>query len=177
MKKRTQEESERAALVHRAQLDGLHRHHGKLEEHTVGLEHDAAKQSDRLSHLETQIDSLSAEAGLERPDMGQTASMEIADHLQPSAVEVAAIHERLPDLSLGLPVPDAADAWSAYVRDVDSYVAKHGIDVNRDPLDQLLPPHRAAEICSRFEKDFGTSSWDRWGLWCHNPGHSHRHAT
>ena len=162
MNKRTQEESERTALVQRSQLDGLHRHHGKLEEHAAGLERDAAKQSDKILRLDTRMDSLFVEAGLERPEAEQITSVEVADCLQPSAAEVAGIHGRLPDLSLGLTVPHAAEDWSAYVRNVESYVAEHGIDVNRDPLDQLLPPDRAAEICSRFEKDFGTSPWDRW---------------
>lgn len=161
MSKRTREESERAALVQRSQLDRLHRHHGKLEEHAHGLEEETAKQSGKISRLDTRMDSLFAEAGLERPDSEQTASVEITDQLQPSAAEVAGIHKRLPDLSLGLAVPDIADDWSAYIRAVDSYVAEHGIDVNRGPLDQLLPPDRVAEICSRFEKDFGASPWDR----------------
>lgn len=157
-----QEESERAALVQRSQLDGLHRHHGKLEEHAHGLEEDTAKQSDKISRLETRMDSLFVEAGLKRPDAEQIASVEITDQLQPSAAEVAGIHERLPDLSLGLVVPDTPDDWNDYLREVELYVVEHGIDVNRDPLDQLLPPDRVAEICSRFEKDFGVSPWDRW---------------
>ena len=162
MNKRTQEESERAALVQRSQLDGLHRHHGELEEHAAALEHDEAKQSDKVSRLDTRMDSLFVEAGLKRPEAEQIASVEVADHIQPSVADEAAILERLPDLSLGLLVPDTPDDWNDYLREVELYVVEHGIDLNRDPLDQLLPPNRAVEICRQFEKDFGTSPWDRW---------------
>ena len=45
---------------------------------------------------------------------------------------------------------------------MERYIADHGIQVAPDPLAQLLPPDRAAEIRRRFDADFGPAPWDRW---------------
>ena len=68
----------------------------------------------------------------------------------------------MPALSLALALPDAEHGWDDYLRDVEFYIDEHEIEVNRDPIAQLLPPDRAAEICRRFDDDFGPSPWDRW---------------
>ena len=47
-------------------------------------------------------------------------------------------------------------------RNVERYIADHGIGVARDPLAQLLPPHRAADIRRRFDTEFRPAPWDRW---------------
>ena len=68
----------------------------------------------------------------------------------------------MPDLSLALTLPTAEHGWDAYLREVELYIDRHGIEVSRDPIAQLLPPGRAAETCRRFEDGFGPSPWDRW---------------
>ncbi len=52
--------------------------------------------------------------------------------------------------------------WAAYLRNVERYIARHGIEVARDPLEQLVPPQLAAEIQRRFDTEFGPAPWDRW---------------
>ena len=49
-----------------------------------------------------------------------------------------------------------------YLRNVERYIADHGIEVTQDPLKQLVPPHRAAEVRRRFDAEFGPAPWDRW---------------
>ncbi len=61
-----------------------------------------------------------------------------------------------------LPPPDLGNDWEAYTRNVDRYIAEHGIDVAANPLGQLLPADRAAEIRRRFHADFAPAPWDRW---------------
>ena len=45
---------------------------------------------------------------------------------------------------------------------MERYIADHAIEVTRDPLEQLLPPHRAAEVRRRFATEFRPAPWDRW---------------
>ncbi len=58
--------------------------------------------------------------------------------------------------------PDVGQDWDAYLRNMERYIADHGIEVTRDPLVQLMPPHRAAEVRRRFDTEFGPAPWDRW---------------
>ena len=45
---------------------------------------------------------------------------------------------------------------------MERYLADQGMEATRDPLPQLLPAHRAAEIQRRFEAEFVPTPWDRW---------------
>ena len=126
------------------------------------LEDETNQQSSHVARLVTELDAALSEADLARPDLKQTAAGEISESLRPSAREVAEIRARMPDLCLALELPDAEHGWDAYLREVELYIDRHGIEVNRDPIAQLLPPDKAAEICRRFDDDFGPSPWDRW---------------
>ena len=55
-----------------------------------------------------------------------------------------------------------AEDWDEYTRNVERYIAAHAIQVTPDPLTQLLPPHRAAEIRRQFDTDFRPAPWDPW---------------
>lgn len=162
MSRSAQREAETVVLSQRFQLDGLHRQQRTHEVLASELEDETARQRSKLDHLKIQLAAVRNEAGLPRSTSEQTASVVIADHLRPSAREVAEIHARMPDLSPALRLPTAEHGWDAYLREVELYIDRHGIEVNRDPIAQLLPPDKAAEICRRFDDDFGPSPWDRW---------------
>ena len=55
MNESTRKQAERAALVHRFQLDALHRALQSLEGYLSALESESARQSDQLSRLAEQI--------------------------------------------------------------------------------------------------------------------------
>ena len=153
---------EKVALAQDHQLKALQRHMGKLETHTSDLQSETADHADALSDLETRTSALLSDAGLARPSNNELEEIEIADQLQLAEFEATAIGQRLPDLSVGIEVPDVEAGWDSYLHEVDQYIEKNDIDLTRDPLEQLIPPHRAAEIYREFQEDFGPSPWDRW---------------
>ena len=153
---------EKVALAQDHQLKTLQRHMGKLEEHTSDLQSETADHDDALSDLDARMSALLSDPGLARPSNNELEEVEIADQLQLSEFEATAIRQRLPDLSLGIEVPDGEAGWDSYLREVDQYIKENDIDLTRDPLEQLIPPHRAAKIYREFQKDFGPSPWDRW---------------
>ncbi|MCY4554901.1 MAG: hypothetical protein OXF79_00630 [Chloroflexi bacterium] len=153
---------EKVALAQDHQLKTLQGHMGKLEEHTSDLQAEASDHADALSDLHAGISALLSDAGLTRPSNNELEEVQIADQLQLSEFEAMAIRQSMPDLSLAIVVPDGAAGWDSYLHEVDQYIEKYSIDLTRDPLEQLLPPHRAAEIYREFQADFGPSPWDRW---------------
>lgn len=153
---------EKAALVQDHQLKTLQRHMGKLDEHASDLKSETADHTDALSDIDVRMSALLSDAGLVQPINNELEQVEIAGELQLSAPEETAICQGLPDLSLGIVLPDVDAGWDSYLHEVDQYVAKYTIDITRDPIEQLLPPHRAAEIYRNFQNDVGPSPWDRW---------------
>ena len=131
-------QAERAALTQRFQLEALQRALQSLEGELSVLESETATQSDELSLLDELVAQLYAEAGLARPpEPAQSGTRTLADD-------------------------DRPDQPRPYFRNVERYIADQGVEVTGDPLAQLLPPHRAAEIRRRFHADFGRAPWDRW---------------
>ncbi len=138
MKESMRKQAERAALVQRFQLEVLQRALQSLEGELSVLESQTAIQSDELSLLDELVAQLYAGAGLAHPsEPAQPATRTLADDDRPD-------HPR------------------PYFRNVDRYIADQEVEVTGDPLAQLLPPHRAAEIQRRFHADFGPAAWDRW---------------
>ena len=162
MNESTRKEAERAALVQRFQMEALYRALRTLESDVAALESESARQSCELSRLDELIAQLRAKAGLARPPAQELAAADMADHPAPSAREPRAVRQRPADQSGSLAPPDVGRDWDAYLRNMERYIADHGIEVTRDPLEQLLPPHRAARIRRRFDAEFGPSPWDRW---------------
>ena len=167
MNERTQKQAELAALAQRFQLDALHRALQTLEGHLDALESESDRQRDELARLERTLADLRNKAGLSHPsdqarlDTQQTDA-KAPEHHRPSPPETRAAPRPSPDLPAILPPPDPGEHWIEYLRNVERYIADHAIEVTRDPLAQLLPPHRAAEIRRRFDTEFRPAPWDRW---------------
>ena len=168
MNERTQKQAERAALVQRFQLETLRRALRTLEGQVAALESESSRQSAELSLLDEKIARLHAEAGLARPpSLARPGTQELADadmpdHPQASTRETRAVPQQSTDQSTNFAPPDVGADWDAYLRNVERYIAEHGIEVARDPLVQLVPPDRAAEVRRRFDAEFGPAPWDRW---------------
>ena len=160
MNERTRSEAERVALAQRTQLEALYRNLQTLDRHFADLESASDRQSTELSQLEEQVADLYAQTGLTRPSAEESAAVEIANHLVPSAS--AATTDQAPDRTGGFVLPEVADNWDTYLRNVERYIAEHPVEPTQDPIAELLPPHRAAEIQRKFEADFGPAAWDRW---------------
>ena len=168
MNESTRKEAERAALVQRFQLEILHRALRTLEGDVSALESESARQSAELSLLDEKIARLHAEAGLARPPgLARPGTQELVDadmpdHPQASTRETRAVRQRSTDRSSNFAPPDVGEDWDAYLRNVERYIADHAIEATRNPLEQLLPPHRAAEVQRRFDTEFRPAPWDRW---------------
>ena len=158
MNESKQKEAERATLVQRVQLEALHVALRTLEDDVGVLESESARQSSELAHLDEKIAQIYEEAGIERPGIQKLA----ADRPGPSSRARKAGCQRPTDPSGNFALPDVGEDWDAYLRNVEQYIADHGIEVSRDPLGQLLPPHRAAEIRRRFDAEFSPAPWDHW---------------
>ena len=168
MNESTRIQAERAVLVHRYQLDALHRALQSLEGHLTALESESDRQRDQLSGLARTIAHLRDQAGLPRlsdqPPPGaqqQTGDKSPEDH-QPSTPGTRTAPRTSADLPTILPPTDLGKNWAEYARNLETYIANQRIEMTPDPLVQLLPPDRAAEIQRRFTADFSPAPWDRW---------------
>ena len=155
-------DAERAALVQRIQLEALDGALRALESELAPLESETAQQSAEISHLGPEVAELWARLGLERPGAEELARGNVADRPEPSVREGTPPGRRSARLPGTGALPDAGGGWESYLRQVNRYIADHGIEVTRDPLAQLLPPAVAARIRREFDTGFGPAPWDRW---------------
>ena len=167
MKKRTQREAEIATLAQRDQLSRLDRQVGHAQRRTAKLIEKTNGQFDGLLDIQDKLNQIRRLLAAMEPEERWPAADEAAkqDHpqrTQPSEAELNTALQQWPDLSLGLGVPNAEGDWKGYSQEVRRYIEERSIDVGEDPLAQLLPADRAAEICRRFDRDFGPTPWDRW---------------
>ena len=162
MNKRTRREAERAILVQQFQLEALRGALRAPEGHVATLESESARQSADLTQLDKQIAQLYSEAGLARSGVEELAADGVADRPESLAAETRAVGRGSTHPSSNFAAPDVAENWDAYLRNVERYIADHGIEVTRDPLSQLMPPYLAAEIRRRFDAEFNPARWDRW---------------
>ena len=158
-------EAERAALAQKVQLRELTRALQSMETSVAGLEREAAAHSRDLARLEEEIERLRArlraEAGATRAGDRDRAD---APAGEPSASSDREARERRRGAAVpsgGFAGPDVGEDWEEYVRNVDRYIADHGIEVV-NPLEQLVPPQVAADIRRRFHREFGPAPWDGW---------------
>ena len=171
----TRKQAERAAVVQRFQLEALVRALRSLEGTLDTVEREADRQSAELPLLDAKLAELRDELGLprasDREGPGAEALTDGQDpgHHRPSPRRRPAAPQPSttplqpsPAPPAIPPAPDPGEDFDAYVRNVERYIADHGIEVTPDPLNQLLPPHRAAEIRRRFHEEFGPAPWDRW---------------
>lgn len=154
--------TERAALVQRIQLEALGGALRALEAEVGALEPESVRHSAEISRLAAEIAELRAGLGLEHPGAEELARSNVADRPAPDVREGTARARPLaPSPGMGT-LPDAGEDWESYLRNVDRYIADHGIEVTRDPLAQLLPPALAASVRREFDAGFGPAPWDRW---------------
>lgn len=125
---------------------------------------DLSELQDEAKELRRQLTDMEPDWRRRSPADAQT-TQDFRRRIEPTEAELeAAIARRWPDLALGLDIPDASGDWKSYSREVEKYIKEHGIDIDADPLVELLSASRAAAICRRFDRDFGPSPWDRWDL-------------
>lgn len=156
-------DAEWAAVAQRLQLDALQRALRTLESHVGALESESDRQSAELSRLEKMIERLRADADPERASNEEHASADGAGHVRSSAPETR-VDRRSADPSSDFVPPEVGGTWESYLRNMDRYIADHGIEVTGDPLSQLVPPDLAAEIRRRFDAEFRPAPWDRWDV-------------
>lgn len=156
-------DAEWAAVAQRLQLEALERALRALESHVDALESESDRQSAELSRLEEMIERLRADADPERASNEEHASTDGAGHVRPSAPETM-VDRRSADPSSDFVPPEVGGNWESYLRNMERYIADRGIEVTGDPLSQLVPPHLAAEIRSRFDAEFRPAPWDRWDV-------------
>ncbi len=171
MKKRAQREAESAALAQRHQLGqvqrALDRVDGRVDALTEKNEEHAATLDDiqaGTSELRRQLTGMEPKWQHRTYEDEQT-KQDFRQRIEPTEAELdSAVVRRWPDLSVGVGIPDASGDWKSYSREVEKYTEEHGIDVDTDPLVQLLSADRAAAIFRRFDRDYGPTPWDRWDI-------------
>ena len=163
MSKSTKMDAEWAAVAQRLQLDALQRALRTLESHVGALESESDRQSAELSRLEEMIARLRADADPERPSNEEHASADGAGRIRRSAPETR-VDRWSVDPSSDFVLPEVGGNRESYLRNMERYIADHGIEVTGDPLSQLVPPHLAAEIRRRFDAEFRPAPWGHWDV-------------
>jgi len=143
--------AERVALAQRHQIESLDRQFVTLETHAAGLVRDTRDQQSLLSDLDGRMAGLFAAIGVARPEAEALKSSDVRPSLGLTAAESAAVLASLPNFPPNLTVPDGAADWTAYMAEIDNYILSHGVDLERDPMEQMLPPHVAVAVKARFD--------------------------
>lgn len=168
MKERARREAESGALAQRHQVGRGQEALDRLEERAGDLTEENEKQDDTLRDLQDETSKLRRQLTDMEPNWQRRThgdGQEFRQRIEPTEAELdAGVVRQWPDLSLGLDIPDASGDWKSYSREVERYIEEHGVDIDADPLVQLLSADRAAAICRRFDRDFGPSRWDRWDV-------------
>ena len=152
----------RAMVAQHEQIEKADDRVGLRNRQAEDVKRKTGQHSDNVDDQDRQLAELWRAADLSRPSAETLEGVAIDPDLRPSDREMQEIRQRLPDLSRDLDLPDAEGDWDAYMREVDHYIERHRIDIDRDPLTQLLPAGRAAEIVRRFDQDYGPTPWDKW---------------
>lgn len=160
MNETIRDQAERAALVQRLQLNALSCALLRLESQVATLESESSRQSAELARIAEKITQI-------RSDLSDLGTLERADGNTPERRQsptqpTRTTQRHSSDPPVVIPPPNLGENWNEYVRDVDRYIVDHGIEVTRDPLEQLLPSDRAAEVRDRFVTNFCAAPWDRW---------------
>ena len=161
MSGRTLTEAGRVAVAQRTRLEGLFRDLAKLDGQMAALEAELADQSKELSRLDDRMAELYHRTGLPRPGPDELAAVDVAEHLRAPASKSNTDPAPSGEWTASRRRDDGGN-WESLVRHAERYITDHGIPVDADPLEQLLPPHRATEIRERFGADFDPAPWDHW---------------
>lgn len=169
MKKRTLQKAESAALAQRHQLGRVQGALDRVDDRVDDLSEENEEHGAALKELRDEAAELRRQLTHRDPNwqrrtrQDEQATRNFQQRIEPTEAELdAAVVRRWPDLSLGVDIPDASGDWKSYSREIEKYVEEHGIDIDTDPLVQLIPADRAAAICRRFDRDFGPTPWDKW---------------
>ena len=169
MKKRTQREAESAALAQRDQLGGVKRAVDRIDERIDALRERNDDHAANLDEIQARTNEVRRRLTEMEPDWrrrtyeDEQTTKDFRQRIEPTEAELdAAVFRQWPDLSLGVDIPDSTGDWKSYSREVETYIEEHGIDIDTDPLVQVLPADRAAAICRGFDRDYGPTPWDRW---------------
>jgi len=164
MNKKFQNQAELVALVQRHQLNCLQQVIHNWGKQLTQLENESVSQSTDLDRLRKEIAKLRGEHSID----AESTISQIPDHRDHHVSDSSFVQKMqfAKDPSDQLPPmiapPSVGEDWNLYIKDVNQYIADHGIDVAPDPLEQLLPSDRVAAIRDEFVDHFCPAPWDRW---------------
>ncbi|MFD2262809.1 hypothetical protein ACFSM5_07905 [Lacibacterium aquatile] len=157
-----QREGEQIALAQQDQITLVQEQLFKIETHAAILAVESQDQADDLAALERQMADLWALSGVPAPTEAEIMAAEPSVAIEVTETEVAIIQAQIPDLSASFSIPTGDGDWATFVQETHTYINTRGIDIERDPFQQLLKPHQIANVHRRFQADFGAAPWDRW---------------
>ncbi|MBW8350050.1 hypothetical protein K0H71_11385 [Bacillus sp. IITD106] len=148
---------EKALLVQDDQIKRISKTLGDVQ--TVGseLREENAVQKTKLDEADEQMNQLFASLGINRMNL-ELEGVETSDSIQLPSDEMTNIKLQTFE---PLPIVDGAN-WDDYEKNIDSYMDKYALDLNIDPIKQLLSAQKIKEIENKFHQEFGDTRWTKW---------------
>lgn len=146
---------ENAALIQKHQIDSVSEKLSELESHLEELNLSNSKHEDALDELESEMDSLFKDLGIETPDI---EGSHIECHECIELTEEETINTNITIGKLDFINFDGSMDWQDYVSSYEVYAQKHSINLKDDPFEHLLSHSQKIEIEKRIKEEFTLKS-------------------
>lgn len=155
--KTSREKGEKVALAQRDQIERIDESVLSGRRALKQEEDRSASQKKSMTQLEDRFAQLSNATGI-NTDSYDLESGEYPAFLSLTDEENRQVQSNIPDLSsLNAEMPNPADGWDEYLRQIDDYIETHGIDTETDPFIQLLSPQQRTEVQQRIDDCFAST--------------------
>ena len=157
MKKKTDKEADakKALLVQNHQLKNMSEKTDKIGEALSEAERTSAANQQELDYLTSNVDDLLSQYGITVDDVDVDAcGANGLNLIEVTESEREQIRYDAGSLSDPIESINYGDNWDDYLENIHTYGEKHGIDLTKDPFDELLSPTQKAEIYKRIQNEF-----------------------
>lgn len=120
-------------------------------------------QEDNLDTLlpEDRIETLLSEFGMSLDDFETTISKESTFNIDLTEEERKKIKEELPTFQK-LETIEWDENWEAYLSNVEKYLQKYKLNIEKDLLSQLFSPSNIVKVSKKYDIQFGNLKWNKY---------------
>lgn len=147
---------EKALLVQHHQLDNMEQKAVEIKNEIQRAKEQEQQMEDTTDELLLELKQLTEMLG----DIDDQTTNDIFNELDklPEQVEQKNMKKKIKVLNIK---PVEIDNWKEFMGNIDAYVAKYELDLERDPISQMLSQDQIIQISKDFDKQFGSVKWDK----------------
>lgn len=162
MKKKTLDKAGKAYLVQNHQMGKANEAAHRIKSRTDQLKNQNKQNQDDLDDMLAIMEKELLKRGLDPADVSKVSvSEEVDKATRLSPEELAAIRVSRP-AAVKLETVEFTGDWDDYYGKIDDYIAKYDLNLEVDPLIQLLPADQANALLNNYKAQFGNVKWQKW---------------